>query len=108
MQALLENEIVSLYTKNEAVSEFDSLMEKAKTADPMLKSKIENDIVSRGMKFVPELINHIQNTKGVTRGICAMCLIRIGNACVSFVQEASKANREFAWAANYIVNEIQG
>lgn len=108
MQALLENEIVSLCTQNKAMSEFDTLMEKAKAADPMLKSKIENDIVSKGLKFVPELINHIQNSKGTTRGLCAMCLIRIGEACIGLIREASRTNKEFAWAANYIVSEIRG
>ena len=57
MQALLENEIVSLYTQNSTLSEFDELMERAKAADAMLKNKIETDIVKSGLKFVPELIN---------------------------------------------------
>ena len=108
MQALLENEIVSLYTQNSTLSEFDELMERAKAADAMLKNKIETDIVKSGLKFVPELINHIQSVKGVTRGLCAMCLIRIGQSCVGMVKEAAKMNREFVWAADYIINEIQG
>ena len=107
MQALLENEVVSLYRQESIMSEFDSLMESAKTADAVTKSRIENDIVAKGTKFIPELINHIQNAKGVTRGICAMCLIRIGEACVAFLKEAARTNREFAWAADYIVREIR-
>lgn len=106
MQALLENEIVSLYTQNQAISEFEELMKKAASADAMLRSKIENDIVNKGLRFVPELINHIQNNKGVTRGMSAMCLIRIGEACLGLVKEAAKMNQEFAWAADYIINEI--
>ena len=108
MQALLENEIVSLYTQDKAMSEFDALMERAKAADAVLKNKIETDIVKSGLRFVPELINHIQTVKGVTRGLCAMCLIRIGQSCVGMVKEAARMNSEFAWAADYIVNEIQG
>ncbi len=108
MQALLENEIVSLYTNKQVMSEFDTLMERANAADPALRSRIENDIVSKGLKFVPEIISHIQNAKGVTRGMCAMCLIRIGQSCVGLVKEAARINQEFAWAANYIVREIQG
>ncbi len=108
MQALLENEIVSLYTQKSSLSEFDILMEKANAAEPTLRSRIENDIVSNGLKFVPEIISHIQNAKGVTRGMCAMCLIRIGQSCVGMVKEAARMNQEFAWAANYIVREIQG
>lgn len=106
MQALLENEVVSLYRQENIISEFDSLMESAKTADAVLKAKIENDIVAAGTKFIPELVSHIQNAKGVTRGICSMCLIRIGESCVSLLKEAARTNREFAWAANYIVREI--
>ena len=106
MQALLENEVVSMYTQDRVVSEFESLMEMAKTADAVLKNKIENDIVAKGIKFVPELINHIMNNKGVTRGICAMSLIRIGKACENMVKQAALMNREFAWAASAILREI--
>ncbi|MCQ2957692.1 MAG: hypothetical protein MJ180_02195 [Candidatus Gastranaerophilales bacterium] len=107
MQALLENEVVNLYTQDRVISEFDALMESAKTADATLKSKIENEIVAKGMKFVPELIEHIQSNRGITRGICAMSLIRIGKDCIASVKEAASINKEFAWAANYILNEIR-
>ena len=107
MQALLENEVVNLYTQDRVISEFEQLMESVKTADAMLRSKIENEIVMKGTKFVPELINHIQSNKGITRGVCAMSLIRIGRDCVSAIKEAAKKNTEFAWAANYILNEIR-
>ena len=106
MQALLENEVVSMYTQDRVVSEFESLMEMAKTADAVLKNKIENDIVAKGMKFVPELINHIMNNKGITRGICAMSLIRIGKVCENMVRQAAGMNSEFAWAADAILREI--
>ena len=106
MQALLENEVMSMYTQDRAMSEFETLMERAKSADAALKSKIENDIVAKGMKFVPELINHIQNNKGVTRGLCAMSLIRIRKACVSMIKQAVRMNQDFAWAAAAIVQEI--
>ena len=59
MKALLENEVVNLYTQDRNISEFDALIEQARTADAVLKNKIENEIVSNGLKFVPELINHI-------------------------------------------------
>ena len=106
MQALLENEVVNLYRQENVMSEFDSLMESAKTADAVLKARIENDIVKNGTKFIPELVSHIQNAKGITRGICAMCLIRIGEACVGLLKETARTNREFAWAADYIIREI--
>jgi len=106
MQALLENEVVSLYRQERVVSEFEELMASIKDADAVTKSRIENTIVANGTRFIPELVNHIQSAKGVTRGVCAMCLIRIGEACVSILKEAARTNREFAWAANYIVREI--
>ncbi|MCR4881904.1 MAG: hypothetical protein K6A44_08150 [bacterium] len=106
MQALLENEVMSMYTQDCVMSEFETLMERAKNADSALKSQIENDIVSKGMKFVPELINHIQNNKGITRGLCAMSLIRIGRACESMIRQAAKMNEEFAWAAAAILREM--
>ena len=106
MQALLENEVMSMYTQDRIVSEFDALMERAKSADAVLKNKIENDIVSKGLKFVPELINHIMNNKGVTRGICAMSLIRIGKACENMIKQAASMNQEFAWAAAAILREM--
>ena len=106
MQALLENEVVSLYRQESIVSEFESLMASVKDADALTKSRIENEIVASGTRFIPELINYIQSAKGVARGVCAMCLIRIGEASVSMLKEAARTNREFAWAANYIVREI--
>ena len=106
MQALLENEVMSMYTQDNAMSEFETLMERAKSADATLKSKIENDIVAKGMKFVPELINHIQNNRGITRGLCAMSLIRIGKACENMIKQAANMNQDFAWAAAAILQEI--
>ena len=106
MQALLENEVMNMYTQDRVVSEFEALMEKAKDADAVLKSKIENDIVAKGMKFVPELINQIMNSKGATRGLCAMSLIRIGKACESMIRQAMEMNKDFAWAGNAILREM--
>lgn len=106
MQALLENEVMNMYTQDRIVSEFEALMETAKDADAVLKSKIENDIVSKGMKFVPELINHIMNSKGTTRGLCAMSLIRIGKACESMIRQAMAMNSDFVWAGNAILREM--
>ncbi len=106
MQALLENEVMNMYTQDRAVSEFEALMERAKDADAAAKSKIENDIVAKGMKFVPELINHIMVSKGATRGLCAMSLIRIGKACEGMIKQAMAMNSEFAWAGNAILREM--
>lgn len=92
---------------NSFINEFKLLMEKV-IADNTLKNDIENDIVQSGEKFVPDLVSYIQTAKGLTRGLCAMCLIRIGEACISFLEDAAMTNKEFAWAADYIINEIRG
>lgn len=106
MKALLENEVVSLYSQDKIASEFEILISQIKDADAALKNQIETTIVKAGMKYVPELIEHIQNNKGVTRGICAMSLIRIGATCAGMIKEVARTNKNFAWAANYILNEI--
>ncbi|MDD3593270.1 MAG: hypothetical protein PHX18_01435 [Candidatus Gastranaerophilales bacterium] len=107
MQALLENNPISFYKSEALKSEFEKLMERASEAEPTLKNKIENEIVAKGLKFVPEMIEHMQTSKGITRGLCAMCLIRIGVSCVSFIEEASILNNDFQWIANYLLNEIR-
>lgn len=89
------------------IDEFRLLMDRV-IADNSIKNDVENDIVNSGLKFVPEMISYIQTAKGLTRGLCAMCLIRIGEACVAFLEDAALSNREFAWAADYIINEIRG
>ena len=106
MKALLENEVVSLYTQDKTVSEFEALIEQIKDADATLKNKIETTIVEAGMKFVPELIDYIQYNKGAARGICAMSLIRIGKSCAGMIKEAARLNKDFAWAATCILREI--
>ncbi len=106
MTAVIEKN-QSLDTNNCFINEFKLLMERV-IADNTLKNDIENDIVRSGEKFVPDLVSYIQTAKGLTRGLCAMCLIRIGEACVSFLEDAAMTNKEFAWAADYIINEIRG
>lgn len=106
MKALLENEVVSLYSTEVEISEFERLISQVKNADATLKNAIETRIVNAGMKFVPELIEYIQNNRGIERGICAMSLIRIGQSCAGMIKEAARTNKDFAWAANYILQEI--
>lgn len=88
------------------INEFRLLMERV-IADNNLRNDVENDIVKSGDKFIPDMVSYIQTAKGLTRGLCAMCLIRIGEACVSFLEDAALTNKEFAWAADYIINEIR-
>jgi len=50
MQALLENEVVSLYRQESIMSEFDSLMEAAKVADFCLGIDLSENCIALAQK----------------------------------------------------------
>lgn len=72
------------------------------------KNQLENEIVSLGSSAVPVLIEKLQTSKGLVRGVVAMSLIRIGEDSVSLLKEAANKNQEFIWVADYLINEIEG
>ncbi len=72
------------------------------------KNELENQIVSMGSSAVPVLVEQLQVSKGLKRGVVAMSLIRIGEDSVSFLKEAANKNKDFTWVANYLINEING
>ena len=72
------------------------------------KNQLENEIVSLGSSAVPVLIEKLQTSKGLVRGVVAMSLIRIGEDSVSLLKEAANKNQEYTWFANYLINEIEG
>lgn len=72
------------------------------------KNQLENEIVSLGSSAVPVLIEKLQTSKGLVRGVVAMSLIRIGEVSVSLLKEAANKNQEFTWVADYLINEIEG
>ncbi len=72
------------------------------------KNELENQIVSMGSSAVPVLVEQLQISKGLKRGVVAMSLIRIGEDSVSFLKEAANKNKDFTWVANYLINEING
>lgn len=72
------------------------------------KNELENQIVSMGTTAVPVLVEQLQTSKGLKRGVVAMSLIRIGHDSVSLLKEAASKNREFSWVADYLINEIEG
>ncbi len=72
------------------------------------KNQLENEIVSLGSSAVPVLIEKLQTSKGLVRGVVAMSLIRIGEDSVSLLKEAANKNQEFTWVADYLINEIEG
>jgi len=70
------------------------------------KNELENQIVSMGSSAVPVLVEQLQISKGLKRGVVAMSLIRIGEVAVNYLKEAANKNKDFTWVANYLINEI--
>ena len=101
MSTMMEQKTIKLVKKSDNTSNFDEginyLLNIVQNADANIKNEIENRIVKIGVKAVPHLINCIQNNKGVSRGIAAMSLIRIGYDSVPFLKETACVNKEFAW-----------
>ena len=86
----------------------NEILVKLETADNTTKSKLENVLVEQGKSVVPELVNQLQNVRGIKRGVVAMSLIRIGEASVEYLKKAANSNKDFEWVANYLISEIQG
>lgn len=84
------------------------LVEILEQLDNSNKNELENQIVSMGSSAVPVLVEQLQISKGLKRGVVAMSLIRIGEDSVSFLKEAADKNKDFIWVANYLINEING
>lgn len=70
------------------------------------KNQLENEIVSMGSSAVPVLVEKLQTSKGLVRGVVAMSLIRIGEDSISVLKEAADKNKDFTWVANYLIHEI--
>lgn len=106
MQAVLTN--VSANELKDTRCELHSLFEKLDTADNMLKSAIENEIVSFGDTAIDFLIDKLTGSRGPQRGVAAMSLIRIGESSINSLRQLAEGNRNFTWVANYIIKEIEG
>lgn len=87
-------------------STIDYLLNKIEKADATLKNSIENKIVSIGDKVIPDLIRNLETATGAKRGVVAMSLIRNGKSSVNALRTFAMKNRDKAWIANYIINEI--
>lgn len=72
------------------------------------KNQLENEIVNMGSSAVPVLVEKLQTSKGLVRGVVAMSLIRIGEDSVGLLKEAANKNHDFTWVADYLINEIEG
>jgi len=70
------------------------------------KNEIENMLVGIGTPAVPELVNQLQVVRGLTRGVVAMTLIRIGFSSIEYLKKAASTNKDFEWVAQYLISEI--
>ena len=86
----------------------DEILVKLETADNTTKNQLENTLVEQGTAVVAELVNKLQEVRGVKRGVVAMTLIRIGEASVEYLRKAASDNKDFEWVAKYLISEIQG
>jgi len=84
------------------------LLKAAENCDAPLRAEIENNIVNLGVKTVPYLITSLMTVKGVARGLAAMAIIRMGVSTVEILKNTASKTPDFAWMADYIVNEIIG
>lgn len=72
------------------------------------KNELENQIVEMGANAVPVLVEQLQCSKGLKRGVVAMSLIRIGESSIDSLKAAANKNSDFTWVAKYLINEISG
>ena len=86
----------------------EEILCKLETADNTTKNKLENILVDKGTEVVPELVDQLQNVRGIKRGVVSMALIRIGEASVEYLRKAANSNKDFEWVAKYLISEIQG
>ena len=70
------------------------------------KNEIENMLVDIGTPAVPELVEQLQVVRGLTRGVVAMTLIRIGDSSIDYLKKAANENKDFEWVAEYLITEI--
>lgn len=70
------------------------------------KNEIENMLVNIGSSAVPELVEQLQVVRGLTRGVVAMTLIRIGDSSIDYLKKAAAKNKDFEWVAQYLISEI--
>lgn len=84
------------------------LLKAAENCDAKLRAEIENNIVKLGVKTVPYLVSSLMTVKGAARGLAAMAIIRMGASTVEILKNTAAKTPDFAWMAEYIINEIVG
>ncbi|MCR5266838.1 MAG: hypothetical protein K6E29_09650 [Cyanobacteria bacterium RUI128] len=90
------------------VNEMQSVKEILSMLNESDKNEIENMLVGIGTPAVPELVEQLQVVRGLTRGVVAMTLIRIGDSSIDYLKKAAESNKDFEWVAEYLISEIKG
>lgn len=90
------------------VSKMQSVKEILSLLNESDKNEIENMLVKIGTPAVPELVEQLQVVRGLTRGVVAMTLIRIGDSSIDYLKKAAQNNKDFEWVAEYLISEIKG
>jgi hypothetical protein len=90
------------------VREMQSVKEILSMLNDSDKNEIENMLVDIGTPAVPELVEQLQVVRGLTRGVVAMTLIRIGDSSIDYLKKAAQNNKDFEWVAEYLITEIKG
>ena len=96
------SKIVNGVSRMQSVKEILSLLNESD------KNEIENMLVGIGTPAVPELVEQLQVVRGLTRGVVAMTLIRIGDSSIDYLRKAAQNNKDFEWVAEYLISEIKG
>jgi len=88
------------------------LIESLEEADRAHADKAENLLVRIGASTIPALINGLKSPHKTVKAVCAMALIRLGEASVEAVQQfyirqASRTQRtSLVWIAEFILSEL--
>lgn len=88
------------------------LIESLEEADRAHADKAENLLVRIGEPTIPALINGLKSPHKTVKAVCAMALIRLGEASIEAVQQfymrqASRTQRtSLVWIAEFILSEL--
>lgn len=84
------------------------LLKAAENSDQKTKSRIENHLVKMGEEAAPFLVQSLVEIKGLSRGLAAMALIRIGTPSIAYLKQITSETPELSWISEYIIREIKG
>ncbi len=92
---------------NRVENKFTDILNALEYVDNNSKNELENNIVNMGSAIVECLVKKLKTLKGLSRGVVAMSLIRIGECAIAPLRREAMKNAEFAWIADYLITEIE-